>query len=841
MSGNSNTVIDEIVLTPGGVFDTNHLPPTVNIPAGEQGAQGPIGPQGASVDGVNLNQSGDQVTLSFSLNDTDDTTLTAQAFTLPPGTQGQPGLTITDIVLNDLGSGNYRFTVTLSDNSTVMTEIFSTAKGDTGDTGQSAYQIAVTNGFVGSVSEWIDSLKGEQGDHGDRGPTGAPGRSISNVVLNDLGDGNYNFTISFTDGDPITSSMFSTAKGDDGDSAYQVALDNGFVGNEAAWLASLVGEAGSIIETVAVDESSPGSGNYSITLGLSEGDDITSDPFTLSINESLGSLTDVTIAGIVPGQSIVYDGTEWVNTSPRIRGHDDVPPGNQRQLRSLTETTYDQTTGAQSTTVWVIEAIAPAAPGDPTFEFSALPTQYGFADGDTITLTLTADSNTDSYFSVGESGETTIVSTVSGVGANNSVWAGTVTSAQPSLGDTDVTEMVVTLTSQTGASQITGDFSVNMRIVVDNPTTHPSDILILSYPFTIAAAAATTMNAAYTATTYTFDGNDHDDQTGIATLTASNGVFVGTPTISASAGDLVLGSLSVNAANTVATVPYTITEPPATTTVMSTITWDATAQPVGATGTNGQTATISSGSPQIITIIGEPASVPAASGTPPAETSASAFAIPPTVDFGIDSSSDLGTGHYSYILANASGAYPSSGITELTGTNSATTTIQIPGTTAFANPDTSGYENRGIQIGWSEGGVYTVVTNLEDTDLETYHPILLWYNQNVTTPSEVEALYPAVTMAATEVIIPSTSDIITGHVFTPTSGNFVMLLIPDTWQTVTSVNIVGDGNDQPVGVTALPAGQITGIADSFSTSVLYQAFYVAGASPNVRLRIDSIS
>ena len=48
-------------------------------------------------------------------------------------------------------------------------------KGDKGDTGESgadgksAYQIALDNGFVGSQSEWLASLKGEKGDKGDKG------------------------------------------------------------------------------------------------------------------------------------------------------------------------------------------------------------------------------------------------------------------------------------------------------------------------------------------------------------------------------------------------------------------------------------------------------------------------------------------------------------------------------------------------------------------------------------------------------------------------------------------------------------------------------------------------
>ncbi|MDV6975322.1 hypothetical protein [Mycobacterium intracellulare] len=41
-----------------------------------------------------------------------------------------------------------------------------------GPAGDSAYQLALKNGFVGSVSEWLASLKGEKGDDGDQGPAG---------------------------------------------------------------------------------------------------------------------------------------------------------------------------------------------------------------------------------------------------------------------------------------------------------------------------------------------------------------------------------------------------------------------------------------------------------------------------------------------------------------------------------------------------------------------------------------------------------------------------------------------------------------------------------------------
>lgn len=44
-----------------------------------------------------------------------------------------------------------------------------------GADGKSAYEIAVDNGFVGTETEWLASLKGEKGDKGDTGSPGADG------------------------------------------------------------------------------------------------------------------------------------------------------------------------------------------------------------------------------------------------------------------------------------------------------------------------------------------------------------------------------------------------------------------------------------------------------------------------------------------------------------------------------------------------------------------------------------------------------------------------------------------------------------------------------------------
>ncbi|MFJ2196963.1 hypothetical protein [Streptomyces violaceusniger] len=84
--------------------------------------------------------------------------------------------------------------------------------------GKSAYEVAVAEGYTGTVTQWLDSLVGAAGPKGDTGPAGAPGPAGA-------------------DGAP-------GPQGPDGDSAYEVAVANGFTGTEAEWLASLKGPKG---------------------------------------------------------------------------------------------------------------------------------------------------------------------------------------------------------------------------------------------------------------------------------------------------------------------------------------------------------------------------------------------------------------------------------------------------------------------------------------------------------------------------------------------------------------------------------------------------------------------
>ncbi len=83
------------------------------------------------------------------------------------------------------------------------------ANGEKGSDGKSAYQIAVEQGYQGSESDWLSSLKGDKGEKGNTGAKGNPGQD-----------------------------------GTDGKSAYAIAVEHGYENSEDEWLLSLKGEKG---------------------------------------------------------------------------------------------------------------------------------------------------------------------------------------------------------------------------------------------------------------------------------------------------------------------------------------------------------------------------------------------------------------------------------------------------------------------------------------------------------------------------------------------------------------------------------------------------------------------
>lgn len=218
---------------PGPKGDTGEQGPQgiqgIQGPAGETGPAGTPGADGEDgIDGVD-GASAYQLALAGGFVGTLPEWLASlegpegpQGIQGEPGVQGDPGEPGED-GLDGLGvpaggtTGQYLVKASNADNDTEWITSGG-GGGEAGPPGDSAYQVAVDNGFVGTEVEWLASLVGPEGPQGDQGIQGIQG--IQGVT------GNTGLT------------------GADGDSAYQVALDNGFVGTELEWLASLIGPEG---------------------------------------------------------------------------------------------------------------------------------------------------------------------------------------------------------------------------------------------------------------------------------------------------------------------------------------------------------------------------------------------------------------------------------------------------------------------------------------------------------------------------------------------------------------------------------------------------------------------
>lgn len=95
--------------------------------------------------------------------------------------------------------------------------------------GDNIYQIILENGQV------IGELVSKKGDKGLKGDTGKNGRGIVSTAFNRKENDCRYYDIFYTDN---TKEEFFV---ENGISAYEIALDNGFIGTEGQWLESLIG------------------------------------------------------------------------------------------------------------------------------------------------------------------------------------------------------------------------------------------------------------------------------------------------------------------------------------------------------------------------------------------------------------------------------------------------------------------------------------------------------------------------------------------------------------------------------------------------------------------------
>ena len=114
-------------------------------------------------------------------------------------------------------------------------------QGKTGKAGKSAYELAVDSGFSGTEEEWLASLKGENGKNGLDGANGNDGEDGTAPIVTISADGYWVINGNVSN---VKAVGEKGQNGSNGKSAYQVAVENGFVGSEEQWLESLKGADG---------------------------------------------------------------------------------------------------------------------------------------------------------------------------------------------------------------------------------------------------------------------------------------------------------------------------------------------------------------------------------------------------------------------------------------------------------------------------------------------------------------------------------------------------------------------------------------------------------------------
>lgn len=117
--------------------------------------------------------------------------------------------------------------------------------GPIGPEGNSVYDLAVAEGFVGTQSEWVASVQGVEGPQGATGPAGPTGPEGPTGPTGPTGSQGDQGTTGPQGAQGIQGVQGDTGPtGPAGSSAYTVAVADGFIGDETAWLASLVGAQG---------------------------------------------------------------------------------------------------------------------------------------------------------------------------------------------------------------------------------------------------------------------------------------------------------------------------------------------------------------------------------------------------------------------------------------------------------------------------------------------------------------------------------------------------------------------------------------------------------------------
>lgn len=189
--------------------------------------------------------------------------------------------------------------------------------GSPGANGKSAYQIAVDNGFTGTETEWLASLKGADGAPGPQGAPGVDGATGPQGAPGADGKDGFSPTVSVTD---ITGGHRVTITDADGTQSFDVMDGKDGTGGGTAGVASFNGRTGSVL---------PQSGDYTATMVGARPDTWTP------------TAADV---GARPAT--------WTPTAADIGA---IPAGAVQTIQALTEAEYNALTSKDGGTLYLIK------------------------------------------------------------------------------------------------------------------------------------------------------------------------------------------------------------------------------------------------------------------------------------------------------------------------------------------------------------------------------------------------------------------------------------------------------------------------------------------------------
>ena len=196
---------------------------------------------------------------------------TTTEFYIKKGQQGQKGNGIESVEKTGSEGLIDIYTITFTDGTTTTFTVTN---------GKSAYDLAVENGYRGTVEEWLASLVGE---------AGATGKSAYELAVENGYEG--------SEEQWLNSLVGSTGEtGAEGKSAYDLAVENGYEGTLTEWLATLVGTPGATGAT--------GVGIRSIEKTGSEG---LVDTYTITFTDGTTTTFTVTNAPSNLPVTVVFD------------------------------------------------------------------------------------------------------------------------------------------------------------------------------------------------------------------------------------------------------------------------------------------------------------------------------------------------------------------------------------------------------------------------------------------------------------------------------------------------------------------------------------------------------